>query len=306
MSLLKKLRSNETINFRIRRGIQLLNRFSELLASRWRVAGTAVLSINDLLFKMYAKCDDGIVDALYYNRSYIETYDLVVFSKLTKAKSTILDIGANTGVYSLLSASKSSEIEVFSFEPNSINMKRLEKNIALNEFTNITPIPMAVGSVNQVIKFTVPKNDIISDTSSAKESFSQSTYSNTIDWQNIEVDQTTIDDFCLTRRIRNVNLMKIDVEGYEIEVLKGAEQIIRSCKPIILLETFLPHSERKYIQDLIDSCDYYIYTLFKSGIVRIPSINDSNPGLNYLLWERKTPQIFTPIEDLVAFSELTT
>jgi len=70
------------------------------LNQRIRFAGVATLDLNKLSFRMYAKYDDGIVDALYFkNRHYSEVNEAKLFIELARNADVIIDIGANTGLY---------------------------------------------------------------------------------------------------------------------------------------------------------------------------------------------------------------
>lgn len=247
---------------------------------------------------MYSKCDDGIMDPLYYNTSYIEVNDLKVFSKFIHKNSVIFDIGANTGIYSLISGIITVEGQVYSFEPNPVNLKRLKKNIELNSSKNITVIPKAVGGDQKKISFTVLKEDVLSDTSSAIESFSKNTYSGTLEWKNIEVEQITLDSFCEDNKIEKVDLIKIDVEGYEVSVLEGAIDTIRKHKPLILLETFLNEEKQNYLESFIKTNGYYIYLILTEGIVKTGQEFKGSSGLNYLLLNNETEKVFTPLTEL--------
>src|SRR5690349_11430049 len=111
---------------------------------RWPVSGVTTLKFGDLPFKMYSRGDDHIVNSFYYKRNYQEHKDLDFFLHLVKRATVVLDIGANTGLYSILSARTNPAAAVYSFEPYPVNVTRLRKNTALNETGNEI-IPKALG-----------------------------------------------------------------------------------------------------------------------------------------------------------------
>lgn len=271
---------------------------------KWRLSGIIPLNFDGHHFKMISKCDDGILNPLFYNNSYIETSDIRVFINLIQKSNVILDIGANTGIYSIISSMVSDDTVVYSFEPNPVNYIRLNRNIVLNKRKNIKTIQKAVGPENSKIVFTVPAADILSDTSSAIESFSKSTYSGTIEWKNIEVDQITVDDFCVRNTIHKVDLMKIDVEGYEIDVLRSAMKTIQKDRPIILLESFLNEEKRIFLEGLVVQNQYYVYLIISEGIVKTNQKFERNTGLNYLLLPFETPDIFTPMTEIITLQRI--
>lgn len=247
---------------------------------------------------MMSKCDDGIIDPLFYNFGYVETYDIRVFINLIQKENVIFDIGANTGIYSVLSSIVMDQSVVYSFEPYPVNYIRLNENITLNARKNIQTVQKAVGAEKTSIVFTVPAEDMISDTSSVLESFSKSTYEGRIKWKSIEVEQVTVDDFCIENDINRVDLMKIDVEGYEMDVLRGALKTIQKDRPIILLESFLNEKKRNFLEGLVEHNQYCVYLIIAEGIVKTNQKFERNNGLNYLLMPFETKDIFTPMTEI--------
>ena len=129
-----------------------------------------------------------------------------------------LDIGAYTGIYAIKAAL--SGAQSWAFEPNRVVFDRLKENAANND-VNIMAINVGVGdkigikTLNIKFPYTSAGNFCNGDEVSAKE-----------------VNIITIDSLNLT----DVTAMKIDVEGYECEVLKGAMETINRCKPLIISE----------------------------------------------------------------------
>lgn len=136
----------------------------------------------------------------------------------TCTHGTALDIGAYTGIYAIKAAL--SGAQAWAFEPNRIVYDRLKENAANND-VNLTAINVGVGdkigTKNLNIKFPFT---------------SAGNFCNGKEWGEEEVNIITIDSLNLT----DVTAMKIDVEGYECEVIKGAIETINRCKPLIISE----------------------------------------------------------------------
>jgi FkbM family methyltransferase len=296
--MLKYLRSIALINKFVRRSIVTARRLVVLLEKRWRVSGVMKLELDGLEFLMVARGDDGIADRLYYGNGYEEANDLVVFKRLIRKNDVIFDIGANTGVYSLVAGTVSKESRIFSFEPNPFNIARLNQNIDVNQLQNVTVVPMAVGADAGKVSFTIPLVPGITDTSSVIESFSRASYQGKLAWRNIEVDQVSVDLYCMVNRIEVVHLLKIDVEGYEVELLNGAKQTIAAHRPVILIETFLGGGRRPYFENFVSENNYTIYIIVSGGIVKIGKTFEAKSGLNYLLLGFETEKTFTLAADL--------
>jgi FkbM family methyltransferase len=144
------------------------------------------------------------------------------FISYLKKGDTVVDIGANIGTLTLLSASLVEEDgKVYSFEPNPRTYKYLLKNIKLNGFNNIGTFCMALGDKTSVAE--------LADLSSDDMNHILSDKSENIRTINIKLSR--LDDL-LTSSIKKINLLKIDVEGYELFVLKGAEKLLEKTECI--------------------------------------------------------------------------
>ena len=264
---------------------------------KWRTFGEITLKTHGSRFKMISRCDDGIVDQLFYQLNYAENLDLRVFTSFLKPNTKIVDIGANTGIYSLLCSVTEKNSYIYAFEPNPVNEARLRENVSINDCKNIEILKLAVGTKPDRIQFTVPLNNIISDTSSAIASFSRSTYQGKMAWKSIEVDQISLDGFFLSKK-ENIDLIKIDVEGYEIDVLKGGVQLFKFHRPKILLETFPDNNKRAYLNKFLADLEYDIFKINENGIYKDVEGLSSNFGLNYLLIPKND------LKDNYSFDEL--
>lgn len=281
--MLKDIRKIPLVNLLGRNILKLLPSSFKGYKLKWRTSGRISLKVNQYNFKMLNKCDDGIIDQIYYKLDYPETNDLSVFIKFIEPGSTVFDIGSNTGIYSILSAVSQPYSKIFAFEPNPINSERLSQNLALNKLNNVELIENAIGEENKIINLNVPENDIISDTTSVIEEFSKSTYKGKLSWKKIEVEQFSIDEMYSRLNLTRLDLIKIDVEGYEIEVLKGAQKVLKSNRPKILLETFPDREKQSWFKNFVTKFDYKAYTISNTGLKIDESDFEVKEGYNYLL-----------------------
>jgi FkbM family methyltransferase len=146
---------------------------------------------------------------------------------------TFIDIGTNVGLFSLhASAIVGESGKVISFEPSSATIRRLEENIALNRCTNIEVVPKGLSSSVGTLELVVAGNGY-----DAFNSFATPSMGDITDREKVEV--TTLDTFAALRKIapKDVKLMKIDVEGWELHVLKGGEVFFNhDDAPVLLVE----------------------------------------------------------------------
>jgi FkbM family methyltransferase len=141
---------------------------------------------------------------------------------LTSPIDTV-DIGANVGIWTVLLASHQNVRRVIAFEPSQENLAYLRSNLELNKVTNkVTIVESAVSDVN---------GDVIFDDSGSGATKRIATSGNTV------VPSVSLDTYL---KDMSVDLIKIDVEGYEPLVLSGCWKTIESFAPTLFIEYSLP------------------------------------------------------------------
>jgi FkbM family methyltransferase len=232
----KIIRDNVFVNPIMRSCIRFLhNRFDFFgsVVNKYRVFGVVKIEVNAIEFKIYAEADDFIANELYYNIGY-EAAEFKLIKYLLLNSKTFVDVGANTGIFTIYSALVNRNVSVYSFEPHPFNFKRLCKNIQLNNLGNITPLSVAAGASEGFIKFTLPNDLSISATASANEGFTRNFHR--VEFKEIQVKQVSLDKTLSKLNLTSSDLIKIDVEYYELEVLKGAATILKEKRPMLILE----------------------------------------------------------------------
>jgi FkbM family methyltransferase len=175
---------------------------------------------------------------------------------------TVYDIGAHIGIYTLFFArAVGSGGNVFAFEPNPDNYQELTEHIRINNFLNVIAKQMAIGSKKGKTTLLVPTLD------SSRGSMSKETKSQILvadeNTKSFEVDVDSLD--CLiTGDSKKPDFIKIDVEGAEIDVLQGAERILKLYKPKLFIEIHGSDSRRwvinaRRIINFLTDMGYAIY-----------------------------------------------
>jgi FkbM family methyltransferase len=138
----------------------------------------------------------------------------------------IVDVGANLGVWSLLAARRNSGAQIHAFEPAPRMAEQLRCHIALNGTTGIQVHACAVGAEEATMPFfVVPQGN-----TGASSFFRQPGVE-------LRVPVTTVDDFVHREGIERIDMLKVDAEGAEILVLKGACEVLSSDRaPAIFFE----------------------------------------------------------------------
>lgn len=138
----------------------------------------------------------------------------------------VYDVGAHLGLFSLIAARLVAPGgSVFAFEPDDRNLTRIHDHLERNAATNIEVVPLAAWSANGSVSFV---EDTRPTGNQGKATFEPGT---------AVVQTVTLDHFAATHPAPS--LVKIDVEGGEEEVLRGAQSVLAGAGPIVLCEVHL-------------------------------------------------------------------
>lgn len=213
-----------------------------------------------------------------------------------KAGSTVIDCGANFGWYTtLLSKIVGSKGMVHSFEPVDSVRETLIKHVEINGCQhNVKVNRYALGEVNTKRDFWIPLRE---GAGTAFASFEKQTWGN---YQKLEVEVITLDEYVAREGIEKIDFIKCDVEGAEFLVLKGIMPLLeKGMRPIFLLEV-VPSTMKSFgvtpkdIADLFAIYDYEILRNKPSGeMERINNNFDENiDPANYIFRPRYEGCIF--------------
>lgn len=214
-------------------------------------------------FKLYINplYDKGIERKLYMTGSY-EKGLLRILEKILKPGDIVVDAGANIGLISIFCAIKVGHNGlVLSFEPHPETYPILQKNIAINGISQIEAYNKALGSVSGTAK--IYSNLQINRGAASIVEFQQ-------DSPSFDIEVLSLDEVLKQRKISQVDLLKIDVEGFEMEVLKGASKILSEENgPILVVEcsntrTNFDYSMEALFDFLNQQHNYQIYKLSHS------------------------------------------
>lgn len=232
------------------------------------VVGRMVLKFNsEQSFVMSSNGQDSIASRIYFNgfRGF-EHESLMLFNCLIglDSVSNVLDIGANTGVYSLLAASHPTTPIVNAFEPMPDIHGRLQANVVANSFTNIVTHAAALSDQNGEIDFFYrPAITVPTGGSAAKGS-----------WAGVEkitVQTITLDQLIENGSVTSLDLIKIDTEMTEPLVLKGGIVSISHFKPYIICEV-LDEVSSSSLGEILSPLGYRFFHIKKEVIEEHASI----------------------------------
>ncbi len=141
----------------------------------------------------------------------------------------VIDVGANVGDITMHMAKLvGPEGRVYAFEPHPVNHGRVMRNLALNAFGNIKLERMGLG--NDPGKFAMQSRDDANQGMNRIVPGSQGISSDE------SIDVTTLDDYVRENGLRSLEVIKIDVEGFESRVIQGGMATLRRWKPVLFIE----------------------------------------------------------------------
>jgi FkbM family methyltransferase len=165
---------------------------------------------------------DRIQALAYLTRRYCEDLIRVITSGLPRC-GLFFDVGANVGLVTFQVAHRRPDARILAFEPNPPAVAAWERNRQLCTSRLVTLIERAVTEEVGAITFDAPSADLGAGRASAA---------------GIEVPTTTLDDYCSSRGVDRIDVIKVDVEGAESKVLAGARRLLRSGAIRLLIVEF--------------------------------------------------------------------
>ncbi len=234
-------------------------------------------------FRLKANLANPEHQYLYFYGTHDERYIVTKLLKMIEPGDICWDIGANIGFYTCLLASQVGDTgAVVAFEPASRTCDYLRENVSLNRFTNTTVINKGIGDRVEQRRLYYSKAGLAEGTASLKYAHKQTAS------ERVTLD--TIDN--LVSELPAPNFVKIDVEGYQLEVLRGAEHFLKTHAPLIIAE--LKDVGETNLADLaaletyIASLGYNLYEIRKYRLKRCTHIS-GNKKRNFFLANENSP-----------------
>jgi FkbM family methyltransferase len=201
------------------------------------------------------------VDYNIYCWGIYEYYLAQFFKKQLKSDTVFFDVGAYIGQYAQLAAYRANKGKVYAFEPNQDSVARLEENIQENHFLNIEVISKGVGAREEKATFYLGQQPFQSSLVASHASIRQEQ----------EISIISLDAFCGEREIKQVDIIKIDVEEAEDDVIEGALNFLEAARLLIILEV-----GRKAIEsgnpESLQKLRFLNYKLFVLNRTRLQSL----------------------------------
>jgi FkbM family methyltransferase len=229
-------------------------------------------------FLYHSTVSDSLGRRLFWecNVSY-EAETLTPFYRLAKKASLVLDIGAYTGLFTLFAAAANPKARVIACEPVPHIYKRLAANVRVNGWENrCQTYQKAVSDHAGVASMHVPAGalPVMSSLHNPGSWCRRKGYS-------LEVSVVTVDDLCPPGQ--RVDLVKIDVEGFEDKVLTGMHRVLTESAPALFVEV-VPEGPYYAVEEILQRYGYRFFHLRPEGPVPVTNLrpDPQRHFLNYL------------------------
>lgn len=189
---------------------------------------------------------------------------------------TVIDVGANAGVYTFSAAQKVGETgKVIAIEPFSGCVNLLKETIRLNDLSQVRVCHGAASDRSGVVKLSLQASSELNEISDAE--LPEGTYE--------EVESFTLDSLIEKLQLTQVDFLKIDAEGHEIPVLKGSDRILREFRPVILYENIAgSQGSNLPVAEFLQNYGYelHIYKPYIQDLDRIQKLEEIDGNLNII------------------------
>ena len=185
------------------------------------------VSFQNVKFELHI--EDWIQQNIYFVGAY-ERAELNLLNRHLSEDSVFVDIGANFGLYSLVASQKiTNSGEIICFEPFPKNYAALKKNISLNSKSYIISENIALGDKKDELSLYYQPTE--KNLGMVSANFIENS-------KTIEVDVMSFDEYVNENGIDKIDFIKIDVEGFENQVIIGMRKTLELFSPMILIEIF--------------------------------------------------------------------
>ena len=197
---------------------------------------------------------DYMDHAVYFGFSDLLDFDREDLYSMVQPHQVIFDVGGNIGDTALHFAKLQKNTgKIFCFEPVPHLFKRLKHNVSINDFKGISIHNIALSDKKEDLFFNLPQS----------QNSGGIFLSDNITEESKKVSSVPLDEFCSENQIDKIDVIKIDVEGFELKVLKGAMLSLKKFKPKMFIEINDLHLHRaggsaKEVMLLLEQVGYKI------------------------------------------------
>ena len=280
----RAIRDNRLANDLITRLIRTLARGARRarLAHRAPRLGFADVAMpNGQRLKLFAAQSESVHSSIFYEGWTGEEIEVLpLWSVLAKRATTILDIGAHIGHFSLVAGLSNRQAKIHSFEPHPLVRSILSNNLKINHLDGVTVHALALGRSDTSASFFVVPN-MVPSSSSLSQDFMRAGDHATL--EELRVSVRRLDN--LLPDLEGPLLIKIDTETTEPDVIVGAATIIARLKPIMIVEILAEHDTGAALERELAAAgyEYRAFLMTENGMIRQDRLKGDAQWRNVLI-----------------------
>ncbi len=261
---LKPLLQRPAVNRWVTRAVRpLAPLFSQDTLLRVPVIGVVEVRVPEDLAPPVLMHNDGhdrIAPMLYWRgvRGW-EPATIRTFLRLIPPGSAVLDVGANSGLFSLLAARRDPSVQVHAIEPVARVFSLLQANVALNGLDNVTCHHLACSDRAGPAAVQVPVDEPVPVMASLVTGWCEGPSTGEA------VEAVTVDGMVANCGIQRLEVVKIDAEGSEDAVLRGARTTLDRHRPFVVAEVLRRGGLGESVAAVLDDCAYRRFQLGPRG-----------------------------------------
>jgi FkbM family methyltransferase len=249
-------------------------------------SGTFRISDNEIMAKIFSGAkmhldprDIGLVPHLVLDGEWEHNITQAWLS-VAKKGDVVVDIGANFGYFSVLAAQQTNrDCMVILFEANPSLIPYLHKTMAVNSFEECSVIEnLAAGDSSGTVKLNILEDFIASSSILPAKEIDKYMHGKMEAKvaSTVSVKSTTLDKYCEEKNIKTLNLIKMDIEGYEDKAYQGMRKIVNNSPDITLFIEFTKdaYSKPKELYEQMLKDFGYVYLINEKGDLITPSRTD--------------------------------
>ena len=251
--------------------IKKLNIPIGILYKHLQFKGNITVRVEDKSFYMYH--NGGAIENEVYWQGLGNSWEeetIWLWIKLCKSSKTIFDIGANTGLYSLIAKTVNPFAKVFAFEPSENTYSKLQHNNNLNNTKIVTEKVALSNDLGSKTFYDVFDRNQTSASLSPNKLKNFEGYKGAINEYFVKTD--TLANYIKINNINCIDLIKIDVELHEPEVIEGFGNYLIQFKPYIIMEVLTSEISDK-LNAIFRNTGYHFYHLFqKNNLIKVDNL----------------------------------
>jgi FkbM family methyltransferase len=194
---------------------------------------------------------------------YVNRDDFLVFREFLKDGSVYFDVGANVGITTVLASLAAKRVRIVAFEPTAECAEVWRKNIKTNGIENATLFECALGETSGSMDFITEKSASVANRLNLGSTLERYAIKDYDPASVTQIPVTTIDEVCARLGIQQVSLLKIDVEGAEPAVLRGAGKMLQNRAIQAVFLEFVP----EYMRDMGEDIGAFVESIYSYGYV---------------------------------------